>query len=89
MGITNIIINLLKKFRYTRIHVCERFGQKDYLSHFGRHCDNCHQVMMESESIVCIWPDDSWCYEDELEKFGRHTSDDYEIVTVPGTSSTF
>ena len=28
---------------------------------------------------ICLWPDGSWCYREELEEFS-HKSDDYEVV---------
>lgn len=31
---------------------------------------------------ICIWPDDTWCMESDLEMYGW-TSDDYAIVSIP------
>ena len=30
---------------------------------------------------VCLWPDGTWCYYDEIEEMS-HMSDDFEIVPV-------
>tara|TARA_B110000211_G_scaffold173288_1_gene195750 strand:- start:2368 stop:2526 length:159 start_codon:yes stop_codon:yes gene_type:complete len=29
---------------------------------------------------VCLWPDGSWCYPDELEEFLSFKSDDFEVL---------
>lgn len=34
---------------------------------------------MIDEDRVCVWPDDTWCYEDDLPEMG-HMSDDYQII---------
>ena len=31
---------------------------------------------------ICLWPDGSWCYPDELEEFLSFKSDDYEVVSA-------
>lgn len=35
---------------------------------------------MNNEDLI-IWPDNSWCYAEELEEYARK-SDDYAIVSV-------
>lgn len=32
---------------------------------------------------VCIWPDGTWCYLDEVEGYLQWMSDDYAVVMVP------
>lgn len=34
---------------------------------------------------IIVWPDDSWCYREELHQM-RHKSDDYTVL-IPGTTS--
>ena len=37
----------------------------------------------EYEDIeICLWPDDSWCYLDELEEVLSFKSDDYAVVSA-------
>jgi hypothetical protein len=31
---------------------------------------------------ICLWPDDSWCYPDELEEFLSFKSDYYVVVSA-------
>ena len=38
---------------------------------------------MNREDII-VWPDESWCYRDELHEF-THMSDDYRVIPF-GTS---
>jgi DNA-directed RNA polymerase subunit M/transcription elongation factor TFIIS len=33
-------------------------------------------------TYICVWPDDTWCYEDEVEQ-QTHKSDDYFKLRVP------
>jgi hypothetical protein len=32
---------------------------------------------------IYVWPDDSWCYEDEVEQMTPWKGDDYFELTVP------
>ena len=33
---------------------------------------------------IIMWPDNSWCYREELEEFGRNKSDDYRVIPIMG-----
>jgi len=32
---------------------------------------------------VCVWPDESWCTKDELDKALEYLSDDYQEFEIP------
>ena len=40
------------------------------------------QLELVNESI-CIWPDCTWCREEELEEYGMSKSDDFKVVEIP------
>ena len=39
-------------------------------------------VQNETEPVY-LWPDGTWCFQDELETLLTYMSDDYEVITDP------
>jgi hypothetical protein len=35
----------------------------------------------EATKQVCVWPDGTWCYTDELNEMASFMSDDYELIS--------
>ena len=41
--------------------------------------------MVYRDDMLVVWPDDSWCYFEDLEEFLQFHSDDYEIIDINST----
>lgn len=40
---------------------------------------------MNNTTKICIWPDGTWCYYEEVESYETWMSDDYNVEKVPDT----
>ena len=47
---------------------------------FVQYCDA--EIVIVEVVDICVWPNYDWCYQKDIEDYGRTRSDDYMVVMV-------